>query len=97
MITVREGHGTSEGRGDSELSLSGPLQSFPGNLGFVRDLSQDQGEAGVCVHDAVPRRAHRTSKGPWGTELSVSQKPSAFWSTRAGEVGTRAGQGRVQC
>ena len=49
----------------------------------------------MCVRDAVPRKAHSTSKGPQGTELSVSQKPSAVWSTGVGELGTRAGQGRA--
>lgn len=51
----------------------------------------------MCVRDAVPRKAHSTSKGPRGTELSVSQKPSAVWSTGVGELGTRAGQGRAGC
>ena len=81
--------------GVTEPNLSGPLQSFPGKLGFARDLSRDQIEASVCMRDAVPRRAHGTSKGPRGMELSVFQKPSAVWSTGAREVGTRAGQGAM--
>lgn len=78
----------------TEPHLSGPLQSFPGQLGFAQDLSRDQSEASVCMRDAVPR-AQGTSKGPRGTELSVFQKPSAVWSTGAREVGTRAGQGAM--
>ena len=67
----------------TEPNLSGPLQSFPGKLGFARDLSRDQIEASVCMRDAVPRRAHGTSKGPRGMELSVFQKPQQLVLTTA--------------
>lgn len=96
MITVREGHGTSEGRGDSELSLSGPLQSFPGNLGFVRDLSQDQGEAGVCVRVMQFPEEHTEQAKAHGGQSSVSPR-SPLHSGAQGQGRWGQGQGRAEC